>query len=285
MRFLRTLLFAVLACVAGPWSATHASAASLHRAAIIVDNGNEVTTVVVDFPEDSISGLELLNRAGYQPETYGFSGLGAAVCRMAAKGCAADQSCLNCDSGNFWSYFRAPNGSHTLASSSVGASTARVSDGDTDGWKYGTGDAPTFVNLLGTADPPVPAPQSTEPSSSSTVGTDSEPSSSSTVGAGAEPSSSSTVGTGAEPSSSSTFGTSSSQASAPSAPPAVLAPTTTPTSIHRLHAMRVTAKSAAPSGARAAGNPFPLIALGVGFVGIGAYVERRRRVVRAAQAP
>ena len=159
MRAWKALLFAVVASVVGVMPTTTAHAGTTHRAAVIVDTGDKVTTAYVEFSDDSISGLELLQRAGFFPETYGFSGLGAAVCRMAGKGCEVGQSCLTCDSGNYWSYSRAPSGADAFTSSRVGASSARVADGDIDGWKYGTGGAPAFQNLFPSAEPtPVSAP-------------------------------------------------------------------------------------------------------------------------------
>lgn len=134
-----------------------------HHAGVIVDTGSEVKTAVVEFSEDSISGLELLRRAGFDPETYGFSGLGAAVCKMCGKGCSADSNCLTCNGGNYWSYSRATSGTDVFKTSGTGASTAVVRDGDIDGWKYGTGGSPAFLPLLG----PVASSASSSSSSAS----------------------------------------------------------------------------------------------------------------------
>lgn len=298
MRAWKVVLFAVMASVVGAMPATTALAGTMHRAAVIVDTGDNVTTAYVEFSEDSISGLELLQRAGFSPETYGFSGLGAAVCRMAGKGCEVGQSCLTCDSGNYWSYSRAPSGSNSFTSSRVGASSARVADGDIDGWKYGTGGAPPFQVLFPSPEPapepaPAPAPVSVPvsapgpagappasaiasaalPSTSPGVAADS----SSSRGAASAPSAPQAAPTGA-PSSTVEATASSSRASND-------ALGTTPAGATRRDGTHAAAARATHTRSSSGGGAIGVAGVLVGLGALGVWVEHRRRVVRSAKAP
>ena len=119
-----------------------------HRAAVLVDTGTEVKSVCVRFREESISGIEALQRAAVDPVLQAFSGKGAAVCSLCGVGCPAGESCLTCNAeGRFWSYSRAPAGTTTLRTSGVGASSTTVRDGDVEGWRWGLGGAPPFVTV------------------------------------------------------------------------------------------------------------------------------------------
>ena len=119
-----------------------------HRAAVLVDTGTEVKSVCVRFREESISGIEALQRAAVDPVLQAFSGKGAAVCSLCGVGCPAGESCLTCNAeGRFWSYSRAPAGTTALRTSGVGASSTTVRDGDVEGWRWGLGGAPPFVTV------------------------------------------------------------------------------------------------------------------------------------------
>jgi hypothetical protein len=137
-----------------------ASAASPHHAAVIVDTGGTVKRVVVTFGEDSITGLDALQRAGTNPVVYQFGGQGGAVCRLLGVGRDAGPNCLGGADGDarYWAYFRAPAGTSSFKYSSVGAGSARVHDGDVEGWKFGTGAAPQYVSLASLLPPPPPPP-------------------------------------------------------------------------------------------------------------------------------
>ncbi len=137
-----------------------ASAASPHRAAVIVDTGTTVHRVVITFTEDSISGVEALQRAGANPVVYAM-GPGAALCRLYGVGRDAGSDCLGGQDGDnrYWAYFRAPSGSSGFTYSSIGAGAARVHDGDVEGWKWGTGAAPAYVSLAALSPPPPPPTQ------------------------------------------------------------------------------------------------------------------------------
>lgn len=137
-----------------------ASAANPHQAAVIVDTGTTVHRVVITFSEDSITGIDALQRAGANPVVYAM-GPGAAVCRVYGVGRDPGSSCLGGQDGDnrYWAYFRAPAGASGFTYSSIGAGTARVHDGDVEGWKWGTGTAPAFVPLSALAPPPLPPTQ------------------------------------------------------------------------------------------------------------------------------
>src|SRR4051812_49335965 len=89
-----------------------APAASPHQAAVIVDTGSTVKRVVITFDEDSITGLDALQRAGTNPVVYQFGGQGGAVCRLLGVGRDAGPDCLGGGDGDarYWAYFRAPAG-------------------------------------------------------------------------------------------------------------------------------------------------------------------------------
>jgi hypothetical protein len=129
-----------------------ALAAGEHHAAVIVDTGTDVHQVVITFSDDSISGLEALQLAGANPSVVGFSGIGGAVCGLYGVGHpATNATCLGEPSDpKFWAYWHVPAGQAAFDNSTysrAGAGSVRVHDGDTDGWRYGTGEAPAFVQL------------------------------------------------------------------------------------------------------------------------------------------
>src|SRR4051794_6567478 len=141
-----------------------APAASPHQAAVIVDTGGTVKRVVVTFSEDSITGLDALQRAGANPVVYQFGGQGGAVCRLLGVGRDAGPDCLGGGDGDarYWAYFRAPAGTSSFKYSSVGGGSARVHDGDVEGWKFGTGAAPQYVSVASLLPPP-PSPPTQPP--------------------------------------------------------------------------------------------------------------------------
>lgn len=142
-----------------------ASADSTHHAAVIVDTGGDVHRVVISFTEDSISGIDALQRAGGSPVIYTFGGQGGAVCRIFGVGRDAGPACLGGQDGDnrYWAYFRGPAGSSKFTYSSIGAGSARVHDGDVEGWKFGTGTAPAYVSLASLLPPPTTQPPPTTP--------------------------------------------------------------------------------------------------------------------------
>ncbi len=153
---------AALVCaglVVGPAGHAGAGPVAQHRAAVIVDTGTTVHKVVITFTEDSITGIDALQRAHADPVIYSFNGQGGAVCRLFGVGRDAGSSCLGGQDGDarYWAYFRAPAGASSFTYSSIGAGAARVHDGDVEGWKFATGAAPQFVplsSLVAAQDPP-----------------------------------------------------------------------------------------------------------------------------------
>lgn len=125
------------------------SAPSVHRAAVIVETGSGTNRVVIEFTEDSITGIEALRRAGAEPVLYSYSGLGGAVCRLFGVGRDSGADCLGGTGGDarYWAYFRSAAGTSSFKYSSVGAGSTTVRDGDVEGWRFGTGAAPAYVSL------------------------------------------------------------------------------------------------------------------------------------------
>jgi hypothetical protein len=152
------LAIAVVVGVAG--LADGAVAADPHRAAVIVETGGDTHRVVITFTEDSITGIEALQRAGADPVVYAFGGQGGAVCRLYGVGRDAGPNCLGGQDGDarYWAYFRAPAGTSNFTYSPIGAGAARVRDGDVEGWRFGTGQAPQHMTVDALAPAPPPPP-------------------------------------------------------------------------------------------------------------------------------
>ncbi len=125
------------------------AAPSVHRAAVIVETGSGTNRVVIEFTEDSITGIEALRRAGAEPVVYSYSGVGGAVCRLFGVGRDSGADCLGGTGGDarYWAYYRSPAGTSSFKYSSVGAGSTTVRDGDVEGWRFGTGAAPAYVSL------------------------------------------------------------------------------------------------------------------------------------------
>jgi len=132
-----------------------AGAQSTNRVAVVVDTGREVKKVCVRFSESSISGTEALRRAGVDPVFASFSGMGAGVCSLCGVGCPAGE-CF-CDRAKYWAYHRAGRGATAWSYARAGASSTAVSDGDAEGWAWGSGAAPAFVTFAEVCDDPVPS--------------------------------------------------------------------------------------------------------------------------------
>jgi hypothetical protein len=108
------------------------------RAALVVDTGAAVTTYCVALPDDSVSGIELVELAGDQhglDYSLGFGG--EAVCRLEGVGPEGDD-CFG-DYPEFWGYWHG-DGSGEWSWAGTGAGSATIEDGDVDGWSWGTGD-------------------------------------------------------------------------------------------------------------------------------------------------
>src|SRR5262245_61191845 len=82
-RTARTVLVAALVTLCAAWTGATAgpAAAATSTAVVVIDSGQSIRSSVIHF-DGTITGLEALQLAGASPETYGFSGQGAAVCRI-----------------------------------------------------------------------------------------------------------------------------------------------------------------------------------------------------------
>ncbi|HQF71771.1 MAG TPA: hypothetical protein PLH39_10885 [Promineifilum sp.] len=132
MGLVRWLLVPLLAGLLSP------PAQDGNRAGIVVDFGEETTTACVAFAEPDISSYEALVRSGLALEVNQ-QGDGAAVCRIEATGCAANDCFCACKGQDcvYWSYWQRVDEAWQYAA--IGASQHRVSDGDVDGWVWGPG--------------------------------------------------------------------------------------------------------------------------------------------------
>jgi hypothetical protein len=123
----------------------------LHHAGLVVRHGDgRIVYAYVAFPEESISGVELLRRSGISLVTIGFGGLGEGVCTIDGEGCPASDCRRRVCQGSgadapFWQYFRQRAPGEWVALT-LGASATRVRDGDVDGWSW-TGHDPGLPSL------------------------------------------------------------------------------------------------------------------------------------------
>jgi hypothetical protein len=137
-----------------------AGAATLHRAMVVVDTGTTTYRQVVTFTSDSVTGIQALQLAGANPVVYSYAGQGGAVCRLFGVGRDAGPSCLGGADGDnrYWAYFRAPAGTTTFTYSRAGGGATQVHDGDVEGWRFGTGEAPAYAALPPTTTTTLPVP-------------------------------------------------------------------------------------------------------------------------------
>jgi hypothetical protein len=139
------LAVGLLFAVSGP----QAGANDYNRAGLVIDYGDgNVATFCVSFYEESITGMDVLERAGRRLE-LGFSG--GAICAVDGVGCPGNDCWCECrdpSSGCIhWMYWHFLDGKWIY--SSLGAAGYQVHDGDVEGWIWGSGDTG------GGAQPPV----------------------------------------------------------------------------------------------------------------------------------
>jgi hypothetical protein len=141
---LAVLLLAIL-------TASPAVGEDLNHAGLVVRHGDgRLIYAYVAFPEESISGVELLRRSGISLVTIGFGGLGEGVCTIDGEGCPSSDCRKRVCQGSgedapFWQYFRQRSPGEWF-SLSLGASATKVRDGDVDGWSW-TGHDPGLPPL------------------------------------------------------------------------------------------------------------------------------------------
>jgi hypothetical protein len=117
-----------------------ACAAESPRAALVIDTGETVVRYCVALPDDSVTGMELIQLAGDQHGlSYRLGFGGKAVCMLAGVG-AGGTDCFQ-SYPDFWAYWRV-DGSQQWMWSSSGAAISSVGDGDVEGWSWGSGDGP-----------------------------------------------------------------------------------------------------------------------------------------------
>jgi hypothetical protein len=141
----------VAAVVLSVFAGSPVSGEELHHAGLVVRHGDgRLVYAYVAFPEESISGVELLRRSGISLVTIGFGGLGEGVCTLDGEGCPASDCrkrvCQGSgDDAPFWQYFRQRSPGEWVPLS-LGASATKVRDGDVDGWSW-TGHDPALPPL------------------------------------------------------------------------------------------------------------------------------------------
>lgn len=115
-------------------------AQDVNRVALVVRHSDaSVQSVCVEFQEDELSSLELIQRSGLELE-MDVQGLGALVCRIDQTGCSVDDCWCQCKGGGdcvYWSYWHQIGGKWEY--SLAGASQYTVRDGDVEGWSWGPG--------------------------------------------------------------------------------------------------------------------------------------------------
>lgn len=140
------------------------AAQTANRAGLVVTFGvGDTRTYCIEFEEESISGLELLQRSGLPLVTAASGGLGGAVCKVDSVGCDNPSNCFCQCAGSpcsYWAYYTLADG--TWTASPVGASTRVVRNGDVDGWAWGSGGSGGQPAVSGGICP-TPAPTATQP--------------------------------------------------------------------------------------------------------------------------
>jgi len=135
--------------LAGSGSACAAAVSGAPHAALVVDTGSSVATYCVALGATSISGIQLVQKAGQQfGMSYRLGFGGQAVCMLNGVGGPSGDDCLT-GQASYWGYWIG-NGSGGWTWSSIGAASATVHDGDVQGWAWGVG-------IDGTTHPQPPA--------------------------------------------------------------------------------------------------------------------------------
>ena len=118
------------------------------------DGAGRLTYAWVPFPEETIDGIDLLQRSGIPVVTVGFGALGEGVCAIGGEGCdvaACRRTVCQASSADapYWQFFRQDAKDPAVWTwLALGASATKVHDGDVFGWSW-TADAPNL--------PPLPA--------------------------------------------------------------------------------------------------------------------------------
>jgi hypothetical protein len=120
-----------------------------HRAGVIIRFGDgRVVSRCVSFSEPTLSGIELLTRAGLSIRVDASSSIGAGVCKIEREGCDQGKSCFcQCEGSScaYWQYFHMQNGAWKY--SNLGAALHPVAEGAVEGWAWGNNVAPPVMSL------------------------------------------------------------------------------------------------------------------------------------------
>jgi hypothetical protein len=118
-----------------------------HKAGLAVFYGDgSVFTNCVNFSENSLTGMQLLQRSELVIETATNPNQGTAVCKIGDVGNPAGD-CFG-SMPDYWSFWQL--GENAWSYSVVGADQSQVEEGDVNAWSWGAGDAPlmiTFQNI------------------------------------------------------------------------------------------------------------------------------------------
>lgn len=123
----------------------------VHAAGLVIDYGDgRVSYAWVPFLEESITGIELLERSGLSLVSVSFGGLGDGICSIEGTGCGVGECrsrlCQTSDRESpFWQYIRQDESGEWKAFG-LGASQSTVRDGDIDGWAW-TGTPPKLPEI------------------------------------------------------------------------------------------------------------------------------------------
>lgn len=101
---------------------------------VVVHNDGRVSYAVVQFSEESLSGVELLKRSGFEVTEVAFGGLGIGVCSIDETGCDVSVCRQRVCQGPkpddpYWQYFLAnPDGSWSASALGISADTVNPND-------------------------------------------------------------------------------------------------------------------------------------------------------------
>lgn len=156
-----TILIFCLALALG-FASTHPSnAQGNNRAGLVIQFGDgSIETRCIEFNEQTISGLEVLERSGLPVLAVYDPSLGAMVCKIQDQGCPVD-NCLCKNPPDYWSYWHLNGNSWVY--SPAGSSTYQVADGEVQGWSWGPGNPPPVMTIDEICTPPATEPPTNTP--------------------------------------------------------------------------------------------------------------------------
>lgn len=168
--------------IAGTALLHHHAHAATHRVGLIVEHspawpGGTILSRCVEFAQDAIGGLSLLELAGVNsgqpPQVYDWGGGALTICQIAGEPGTVPSRCFGPISGPNWSDWSLVSGHWVRRTTGVAGYT--VHDGDVEGWTFtpGFGSPPPALTLeqaCGSATPPrasvaAPAASSVAPTS------------------------------------------------------------------------------------------------------------------------